>query len=553
MPKRTEAPPREQAPAAGFPLSAPLLFVLIFSLLWILHLRLLPLPYFWDEAGYFVPAARDLLLTGDPIPRSTLSNSHPPLVMLWLAFWWKLVVYTPVVTRTAMLLVSAFTLLGVFRLARAVSNSSVAAASTLLTAVYPVFFAQSSLAHLDMMAAGLTMWGLLYYLEGKRTGAIVWFGFAGLAKETALLVPGALLLWEVLAPFVMKNSPRANVVELKAGRGGGRLPHSSPDFLKTLTLALSMLPLAAWLSYYYARTGLFLGNPEYVRYNFDATLHPARIILALVDRLWQLLGYLNMFVLTGAMVLAMGYSPLPSIPGAPKTASNPERPRIAPATQLVFAAVITAYVLALSFVGGAVLARYLLPVYPLVVIEGVATLWRRVSWWKIAVAAIALAFVAGWFVYPLYRFAPEDNLAYADDVRLHQAAIARLAELPSGPVLTAWPATDELQNPALGYVGHALKVVPAQNFGVAELSHAQTHPGRFDYVLLFSRKYEPPARRVVGWWEHVQARYFTYHQDLSPQAATEILGAKTIYFEQRGGEWVAILAMPQGYFNRYSK
>ena len=30
----------------------------------LLHVSLLRLPYFWDEAGYYIPAARDLLLTG---------------------------------------------------------------------------------------------------------------------------------------------------------------------------------------------------------------------------------------------------------------------------------------------------------------------------------------------------------------------------------------------------------------------------------------------------------------------------------------------------------
>ena len=30
---------------------------------WRCTLPLLRLPYFWDEAGYYIPAARDLLLT----------------------------------------------------------------------------------------------------------------------------------------------------------------------------------------------------------------------------------------------------------------------------------------------------------------------------------------------------------------------------------------------------------------------------------------------------------------------------------------------------------
>ena len=56
-----------------------LLFAVIFVFIFLLHAPLLQLPYFWDEAGYYVPAARDILLSGSLIPRSTVSNAHPPL------------------------------------------------------------------------------------------------------------------------------------------------------------------------------------------------------------------------------------------------------------------------------------------------------------------------------------------------------------------------------------------------------------------------------------------------------------------------------------------
>ena len=135
-----------------------------------LHAPLLRLPYFWDEAGYYVPAARDLLLTGSPIPHSTVSNAHPPLVMAYLALWWKIAGFAPIVTRTAMLLASSFALLGLFRLAETVANFEVAVTTTILTALYPVFFAQSSLVHLDLAAAGLTFWGLNALHEGQRPG-----------------------------------------------------------------------------------------------------------------------------------------------------------------------------------------------------------------------------------------------------------------------------------------------------------------------------------------------------------------------------------------------
>jgi hypothetical protein len=133
-----------------------IVLALTFTALMALHVSLLRLPYFWDEAGYYVPAARDLLLHGSLIPQSSVSNAHPPLVMAYLALWWKVAGFAPVVTRTAMLLFASFSLLGLFRLAETVANRQVAIATTFLTALYPVFFAQSSLVHLDLAAAGLT-------------------------------------------------------------------------------------------------------------------------------------------------------------------------------------------------------------------------------------------------------------------------------------------------------------------------------------------------------------------------------------------------------------
>src|SRR5206468_13042055 len=91
-------------------------FALLFALLLLLHLPLLHLPYFWDEAGYYVPAAYDIYKDAALIPHSTLSNAHPPLVMAYLALAWKIFGSSPVVTHCAMLLISAFGLLGVYRL-----------------------------------------------------------------------------------------------------------------------------------------------------------------------------------------------------------------------------------------------------------------------------------------------------------------------------------------------------------------------------------------------------------------------------------------------------
>src|SRR5712671_7063121 len=164
MQSATSGRERSRAAPTGWALEL-LFFAFIFAALMLLHAPLLRLPYFWDEAGYYVPAARDLFLTGTLIPRSTPSNAHPPLVMAWLALAWRVFGYSTLVTRTAMLAVSAFSLLGLFRLSRMAANLPVAWATTALVALYPVYFTQSSMAQLDLPAAGFTFWALAAHIE----------------------------------------------------------------------------------------------------------------------------------------------------------------------------------------------------------------------------------------------------------------------------------------------------------------------------------------------------------------------------------------------------
>ncbi len=504
-------------------------YALSFTLLFLAHAPLLRLPYFWDEAGYFIPAARDLLLTGSLIPRTTLSNAHPPLVMLWLAFWWKFSAFTPAVTRTAMLMVAAFALTGLWRLARSVANESVAIATVFSTALYPVFFAQSSMAHLDMMAAAFTLWGLALYVERKTPAAILFFALAPLAKETALATPMALLVWELVCPVLASAVGHSD----KAEEEGLCLPR---DWRHALLFLLCPVPLLLWLAYHHHRTGFYLGNPEYLRYNLQATVNPLRIGLAIPIRLWHVLGYLNLFFLTTAAAYAMTRSPLRQSDGA-------LRPRIAINVQLVFLVVLGANVLAESALGGAVLARYMLPVVPLVILICVSTLWRRIRHWTWWIAFTCAAFIVQLLVPPPYRTAPEDTLLYRDYVILHKmAADALVNNHPQARILTAWPASDELTRPFLGYVKQPLTVVRIENFSAPEIERAAQATDSFDIAYLFPTKWEPPHPfGGLSFGKRIQERFFDFHEDLSPQLAAEILGGRVTYFRNRNNEWTAFV------------
>ena len=500
--------------------STPLLFTLFFLGLFALHAPLLHLPYFWDEAGYYIPAARDLMISGSLIPYSAPSNAHPPLVMAWLALAWRLLGFTPVVTRAAMLLIAAFALLGVFRLAQRVANTEVAAASVICTALYPVFFTQSSFAHLDLTAAAFTFWGLLAYVEESNLAIALWFSLAIFAKETAILAPLALFAWEV-------GQCAISASETSRSWKGAKL----------VALLCPTVPLFLWYLYHYNRTGFLLGNPEFFRYNVQATLQPLRILLALGLRLWQLLAYLNLYLLTLATLLAMCRKPLDN------------RQRISLPVQFAFLSVILAYSFTMAVIGGAVLARYMLPAIPLVIIVCVSTLRRRLRVWPAVVAAVILAFVAALLLNPPYGMSLEDNLAYRDYIQLHQNAENFLeARYPMSRVLTAWPASDEVAHPYLGYVTRPLRVVRIQDFTAEQLFAASDLRASFDVALVFSTKYESPHPLFAHWktWQAWKTDFFGYHRDLPPPAALQILGGQLVYHDRRPGQWIAIIEIKHG-------
>jgi hypothetical protein len=293
-----------------------------------------------------------------------------------------------------------------------------------------------------------------------------------------------------------------------------------------------------WYAYHYARTGYVFGNPEFFRYNVAATLSPLRFLLALGLRLWQAFGYLHLWLLTLGMLLAMLLPPVKD--------GGTERARITIPVQMIFLVVVGAYVVAMALIGGAVLARYMLPAVPLVIIVGVSTLRRRLSYWPAAIAVVALAFVVAWFWNPPYGFSPEDNLAYRDYIILHQDGERFLeARYPMAHALTAWPASDEMTRPWLGYVTRPVQVVRIEDFSLEEVLSAADYRSHFEVALVFSTKYEPAHPLLDRWkpWEDLKRRFFGFHRDLPPEAVARILGGRIVFPEERKGQWVAVIEM----------
>ncbi|WP_353072208.1 ArnT family glycosyltransferase [Tunturiibacter gelidoferens] len=512
-----------------------MLYPLFFVAVYLSHFRLLRLPYFWDEGGYYIPAAWDFFRTGTLIPQSTVTNAHPPLPSILLAGWWHLSGYVVSGTRTLVCMVAAAALLGVFKLAKTLTTAGVAAVTVVLTAIYPVWFAQSTLAHADIFAAAFSLWGLAFYFnrEGaaetlSRLGlntiyAAAMFSLAALSKETSIVTPAALALWEIVLLQKNRREPLSRRLH----------------FRWIVALLAPILPLAAWYGYHYRRTGFVFGNPEFLRYNATANLDAYRIVLCLWHRFLHLFAHMNMFVPVVCTIAAMLI---------PVAATNSRPPISRPALKAI-GVILLANWIAFSVLGGALLTRYLLPMYPLILLVCVNTWCRRIpERWPLLAALSAAAFLAGIWINPPYAFAPEDNLTYRDFIVLHQQAI-RFIDLkyPQATVLTAWPAVSELNRPELGYTNHPIKTTPIQNFSLDQIQRAAADPGSYDVALLFSTKWAPPANRVnLGRQnESADTKYFDFHRDLSPAEVAILLHGEVVWQGHRKGEWAAVLHFPR--------
>jgi len=510
-------------PRPDAPLPLWMIFPVIFTALYASHFTLLRIPYYWDEAGYYIPAAWDFFRTGSLIPITTLTNAHPPLPSIYLALWWKLSGFTPAVTRETVLLVASLGLLAVWRLAmRLINVPTVAFWTVLLTGLYPIWFAQSSLAHADIFAAACTLWGLVYSLPDRNRkpwAAALWFAAAALCKETSVVIPLTLAAINIVEAFQQRRPAGLRLLREAAW------------------LSTCIFPLAAWYAWHYTKTGFLFGNPEFLRYNAQANLSPIRILAAFGHRVLHLTAHMNLFV---PVLMACAAFLLPLRPNA----AGHDRAAIAHSVLRRIFMLLAVEAVLFSVLGGALLTRYLLPMYPLVLLLAVTTFYRRVPHWAGLAVLSAVAFIAGIFINPPYGFAPEDNLAYAHVARLHLAGIAQLQHrFPGSTVLSAWPMTDELTRPELGYLKHPFDVYPLEDFTAEQIARAAQEPEKYSTALVFSTKFDPPAPLFTlgAQSKALDERFFGLHHDLSPEAIAAQLHGNLVWKKEDQGMWVALI------------
>jgi 4-amino-4-deoxy-L-arabinose transferase-like glycosyltransferase len=481
-----------------------LVFLFLLEALLVIHLRVLTLPFFWDEHGQFIPTALDLLRSGSWIAHSTTPNVHPPGVEAYLVVWYKLLGFSIPVTRVAMLLLAALGLLVTFLLTLELSDRGRATTAAVLACLFllasPLFFTQSMMVALDMPAMLFTLLVVLWFLRKNYAAAAVTSIALVMVKETGLVVPVVLCLI-----LVSRKQWRRAAYFLAPG-----------------------VVLIAWLIFLHQSTGYWLGNPGFAHYNVTYALHPARVALSFVRHIYYL--FFAEFRWVGTLVLLI------TIRRAKEFRKGAWR---------VVVAVAAAHIVLVTVFGGAELERYLLPVLPffyIAVAIAVTRLGRplRVT----ATAGLAIGLLVNLFWNPPYPFPYENNYAMIDFVRLQQLAAGFVQRnLANRTIATAWPYSAALKSPDYGFVDHTMKVVETNDFHVSSI---RALPARsYDVLITYTRTWAP-SRGVIAipMIRDFLSRFYQFEPEISSEQCRQ-LGLKKIVSWKRHGQEITIY-MPRG-------
>jgi len=403
--------------------------------------------------------------------------------------------------------------------------------------------------------------------KAQRLAVAALFTLAALSKETAILQPAVLAALELF--LLLRNR---------------REPELRRRHLRWLAaLSFPLLPLLAWFAYHHHVTGFTFGNPEYLRYNATANFTLGHVFTSVRYRFLHLFWQRNIWLpivlalaclflprLDKTEIVILGEGSQPHRDPQSKDPDDTQVPRpfgvgshmplieegaLAPETLRTLVLLILANWLAFSVLGGALLTRYLLPVYPLILLLCVDTWRARTRLWPVFTAVTAAVFISGLWINPPTSFAPEDSLTYRDMIVVHQQAIDFVAQsYPDATVLTAWPVTADLFNPWLGYVQHPIKAVAIEDFTLPEVRKAAQETqssgiARYDTAIVFTTHFlEPGFRRYLETHPNTRrGREFDATRDLTPQEIAALLGGHLVRNFYRNGEWAAVLRFDRSY------
>lgn len=480
-----------------------LFFLALFTgAMFVSHAWLLQLPYFWDEGGQFIPTALDLM-KGSWVSQSVPPTVHPPGIPAYLAACWKIAGFSLPVTRGAMLLLGGLSVMAAFLLAielcREVAGTPAFFAAGLLF-VSPLFFAQSLLAQLDAPAMLFTTLALLFFVQDHIRWSAAACIVLVLVKETGVVLPLVLMAWLARE----------------------RRWQDAAWFLS------SFAALGIWLLILARDSGTWAGSQDFLWYNLYYPLHPVRLALAFLRRIFYL-GLAHLHII-GIAAIFYAWR---------RTRMFSSRAwRVA----VVFSGV---HLVVVTILGGAVLERYLLPIMPIfyTAIAAAFTTFDRIPR-LLASAALFLALSAGIYFNPPYSAPLEDNLAFVDYVKLHGDAADYLEHwYPGTPVHAVWPFWLELAHPELGYVDRRIETETVQD--VSEEALASMDWSKVRILVVCNQNLGSRMEFLKrGWVGEIRKKFYWMSGAPDEAAIRKHVPFPNVAHFQRRGQWVDIYVNP---------
>lgn len=450
--------------------------------------------------GQFIPASLDILRDGAWIPRTTLPNVHPPGAMAYLAAIWGIFGYSIVTTRVAMLALASLGVLATFALAvhlsRPLKGLPAFIACMLLLAA-PLFYAQSMMAQLDMPAMVFTAISLLLFFKQRYALATLSCTVLVLMKETSIAVPAVFGIWLLF----------------------------ERRWKQAFYFLVPAIAIGLWLAYLFKGTGHVFGNPEFTHYNVGFQLHPVRLGLTLIRRVYYI--FLANWHFVGTIAIYVAW----------------KNTKIFRTREWgIVAAVVTLQTLVVTVLGGAALERYLMPILPpfyIAVAAALSTLNPKRR--RLAVGVMIVGLVAGTFINPIFPFPYENNAAFIDFVRLQKEAASYIeATYPASTVTSAWPFPDALRRQEFGYVTNPIAVRGIENFNPETVL---SRKGDIDVLVVYSRTWEPKWGVVrFDWIRKVLTDYYFYKPQVTSEEIQRELGLFPVARWERRGQWIEVYA-----------
>lgn len=483
-------------------------FPLAVAVLALLNRPVFQLPYYWDEAGSFIPAARQF---GDA---AGVWVSSGPLMPLALAMLWKIFGEHVWVTRMLALALGGGVLYYTFQIGRKLWDVRVAACAALWLAITPLFLAESGLYHPQIALTFLGLWALHAFLERS------WVTYAIAASAMVLVSHTGLvfLLGLCLTVLFSEERKRASTLAIVAAPAALLAAWAFLTSLNQIPIQQAAVsPMGSW--------GLLRGAVNFLRYSYQLFISDFLFIPFLLTY-WGLRQERQKYFVWDLLQFS--------------ESENTMRERAVRA----FGALITLHLVYFSVAPGPFLVRSILPVLPVFLLWACAGALRELGQRPhlfVVLAPIVLAVNMGWT--PVYPTLFENDLDYRSYVRVHSEASAVLAaERPGKTILTQWPVTDELSRPELGYVFHPLPVVDVLTTGPAFLRSFTA--SNSEIVVTFNERRDPAINLlhlpfVKSWSQRVYGTRDTEH---IPAGLT---GFERIRRFERDGFWVEVFEKKQ--------